>query len=181
MSSLDDAQLVASAGWLEAFTRLRDEGFAWWGWLTAVDVGEVAGDVAGDATAANGAGVEVFAQVGEVGAAGRGVATRTLRTRLAPGEALPSLTPLYAGAAWSERETAEMFGVEFAGFDDGSGLGLRPLLLPAGAPATPLRKAVPLAARAAVPWPGAKEGGQAGGRQVLPPGVPRQTPRGAGS
>ncbi len=178
MSSLDDAQLVASAGWLVAFTRLRDEGYAWWGWLTAVDVGDVGGDVAGDA---DGAGVEVFAQVGQVGEVGRGVATRTLRTRLAPGEALASLTPLYAGAAWSERETAEMFGVEFAGFADGSGLGLRPLLLPAGAPATPLCKAMPLAARAAVPWPGAKEGGQAGGRQVLPPGVPRHPARGAGS
>lgn len=169
MSSLDEAELVPSADWLEAFATLRAEGCAWWGWLTAVDLG---------ADAADGAGVEVLAQVGAIEG---GLRTQTRRTRIAAGQALPSLTPLYAGAAWSERETAEMFGVEFAGFEDGSGLGLRPLLLPAEAPATPLRKSVPLAARAAVPWPGAKDGGQAGGRQVLPPGVPRDPPRGAGS
>ena len=36
---------------------------------------------------------------------------------------LPSVTGLCAGAAWHERETYEMFGVDFDGFDDGTGLG----------------------------------------------------------
>ena len=40
-----------------------------------------------------------------------------------------------------------MFGVTFDGFDDGSGLWLRPLLLPDGFEGTPLRKSFVLAAR----------------------------------
>ncbi|PZP89007.1 MAG: hypothetical protein DI592_00485, partial [Stenotrophomonas maltophilia] len=31
----------------------------------------------------------------------------------------PSLTGLWRGAAWHERETFEMFGIVFDGFDDG--------------------------------------------------------------
>jgi NADH-quinone oxidoreductase subunit C len=80
--------------------------------------------------------------------------------------------------AWHERETFEMFGVTFDGFDDGSGDWLRPLLLPDGFEGTPLRKAFVLAARASKPWPGAKEPGESetgaapGRRKTLPPGVP---------
>ena len=70
------------------------------------------------------------------------------------------MTGVFAGAAWHERETFEMFGIEFAGFDDGSGLGLRPLLLPDGFEGTPLRKSFQLAARASKPWPGGKEPGE---------------------
>ena len=54
-----------------------------------------------------------------------------------------------------------MFGIGFTGFDDGSGLGLRPLLLPDGFEGTPLRKSFVLAARAVKAWPGAKEPGRA--------------------
>jgi NADH-quinone oxidoreductase subunit C len=69
--------------------------------------------------------------------------------------------------------------VEFEGFDDGSGLGMRPLLLPDGFRGMPLRKSFQLAARAAKPWPGAKEPGEShtdtaspSRRKLLPPGVP---------
>jgi NADH-quinone oxidoreductase subunit C len=70
-----------------------------------------------------------------------------------------------------------MFGIGFEGFDDGSGLALRPLLLPDGFEGTPLRKSFVLAARASKPWPGAKEPGESqarapGRRRVAPPGVP---------
>ena len=66
-----------------------------------------------------------------------------LRTRLPASDPhLATLVDVYAGAAWHERETYEMFGVGFDGHPD-----LRPLLLPAGAPATPLRKRVALAER----------------------------------
>jgi NADH-quinone oxidoreductase subunit C len=97
----------------------------------------------------------------------------------APDLTLASATQLWRGAAWHERETHEMFGVEFTGFDDGTGAGLRPLLLPDGFEGTPLRKSFVLAARAAKPWPGAKEPGEGGEgraspsrRKLLPPGVP---------
>ena len=95
------------------------------------------------------------------------------------GAAIDSLTPVFAGAAWHERETHEMFGIDVAGFDDGSGLGLRPLLLPDGFEGTPLRKSFQLAARASKPWPGGKEPGEGhdsarspSRRRVQAPGVP---------
>ena len=72
-----------------------------------------------------------------------------------------------------------MFGVEFSGFDDGSGSGLRPLLLPEGFQGTPLRKSFVLAARASKQWPGGKEPGEGhdsakspSRRRVQAPGVP---------
>jgi NADH-quinone oxidoreductase subunit C len=101
-----------------------------------------------------------------------------IRTRLPVDQPLDSLTPVFRGAAWHERETHEMFGLDFVGFDDGSGLGLRPLLLPDGFDGTPLRKSFVLAARASKPWPGGKEPGESehtratGRRRVSAPGVP---------
>ncbi len=73
-----------------------------------------------------------------------------------------TVTGIYPGAAWHERETHEMFGQGFTGFVDGTGLGLRPLLLPDGFEGTPLRKSFVLAARATRPWPGGKELGAHG-------------------
>ncbi|MCG0066099.1 dehydrogenase [Streptomyces sp. FBKL.4005] len=86
--------------------------------------------------------------------------------------ALPSAVGVYAGAAWHERETHEMFGVVFEGHP-----GLEHLLLPETFEGHPLRKDFVLAARVAKAWPGAKEPGESehGGpkrRQMLPPGVP---------
>lgn len=85
---------------------------------------------------------------------------------------LPSVTGVYRGADWHERETYEMFGVVFEGHPD-----LRPLLLPDGFEGHPLRKDFILAARVAKAWPGAKEPGESGHgapsrRRVQPPGVP---------
>jgi NADH-quinone oxidoreductase subunit C len=100
------------------------------------------------------------------------------RTRLPAGDlTVASVTDLWPGAAWHERETHEMFGVEFSGFDDGTDLGLRPLLLPDGFEGTPLRKSFVLASRASKAWPGAKEPGESDAgppsrRKLLPPGVP---------
>lgn len=67
---------------------------------------------------------------------------------------LDSIRGLYAGAAWHEREAAELFGVEFAGGDPAR------LLLASGFSGTPLRKDEVLAARTAVSWPGANEPGE---------------------
>jgi len=55
----------------------------------------------------------------------------------------------YAGADWHERETWEMFGIEFAGHP-----GLRHLYLPMEFEGHPLRKDYPLLARVVKPWPG---------------------------
>ncbi len=79
-----------------------------------------------------------------------------------------SVSGVFAGAGWCEREAWEMFGVVFDGHPD-----LRPLLLPDGFDGHPLRKDVALAARADRPWPGSVEpGGETPRRRLLPPGVP---------
>jgi NADH-quinone oxidoreductase subunit C len=65
---------------------------------------------------------------------------------------LPTVSDLWAGANWHERETWEMFGVVFDGHPN-----LAKLLLPEEFEGFPLRKEFALMAREAKPWPGAKE------------------------
>lgn len=90
---------------------------------------------------------------------------------------LASLAPLYAGARWHERETAEMFGISFLD-EAGAVLPSPPLLLADGAAHHPLRKSFLLQPRLERPWPGAKEPGESDGdvsssrRRLRPPGVP---------
>jgi NADH-quinone oxidoreductase subunit C len=62
---------------------------------------------------------------------------------------LASLTAVWRGADWGERETYEMYGVVFDGHPD-----LRPLLLPDDFDGHPLRKDFALAARDVKAWPG---------------------------
>ncbi|MHB1307428.1 MAG: NADH-quinone oxidoreductase subunit C [Limisphaerales bacterium] len=59
-----------------------------------------------------------------------------VRTRVPRGEPeLPTISPLFPGANWHERETHEFFGIRFAGHPN-----LTPLLLPEDATFHPLRK-----------------------------------------
>lgn len=166
---------VGLAEWTAALGTARDEGFDFFDWLSAVDQTD-------DAEAP---GFDVVCHLID-STSGAGSLRRLLvRTRAPEGEPVPSLTALWAGAAWHERETHEMFGIDFTGFEDGSGLGMRPLLLPEGFEGTPLRKSFVLAARASKAWPGAKEPGESGDaparpgrsgapsrRKIAPPGVP---------
>ena len=166
----DETRVVGAGAWRASLEAARAEGYTFFDWLTAVDRTH-------DEAAP---GFDVTAHLLDVGTPGalRGV---LLVTRVADGEPLDSVTGVFAGAAWHERETFEMFGIDFAGFDDGSGLPIRPLLLPDGFEGTPLRKSFVLAARASKAWPGAKEPGEseAGSspsrRKLLPPGVPDST------
>ena len=83
---------------------------------------------------------------------------------------IDSIHGVFAGAAWHEREVAELFGVEFIGGDH------RRLLLSPEFEGTPLRKDEVLAARTGMSWPGAKEPGESEAspsrRRLVPPGVP---------
>jgi NADH-quinone oxidoreductase subunit C len=89
------------------------------------------------------------------------------------GASVPSVVSVYPGAAWHERETHEMFGVDFPGHGE-----LKPLLLPPTFEGHPLRKDFVLASRVAKAWPGAKEPGEshdpsaAKRAPMRPPGVP---------
>jgi len=60
-----------------------------------------------------------------------------------------SWLPAYSGANWHERETREMFGIEFTGHPDP-----RNLYLPMEFEGHPLRKDFPLLSRIVKPWPG---------------------------
>lgn len=99
---------------------------------------------------------------------------RTLLPRETP--AVASVAAVFPGARWHERETHEMFGIDFTA--DGEPLDLDKLLLPEQFEGHPLRKEFVLASRVAKPWPGAKEPGESdhdaapSRRRMRPPGVP---------
>lgn len=146
---------VSPDEWVEAVTAERDAGHRWFDWLDCVDeIGRsdefrLVLQVLNRAT-------------GEV----RRLETRIDRT--AP--AIATLSVVYAGAGWAEREIHDLFGVEFLGGDG------TPLLLERRYGGHPLRKDEVLGARAAMAWPGAKEPGESEAspsrRRMVPPGVP---------
>ncbi|HEY1330684.1 MAG TPA: NADH-quinone oxidoreductase subunit C [Actinomycetota bacterium] len=65
----------------------------------------------------------------------------------------PSLSNVWAGANWHERETAELFGIAFDGHPH-----LVKLVLSEQFEGHPLRKDFQLMSRVAKPWPGEAEG-----------------------
>lgn len=154
---------VPAASWISALETCRTTlGCTYFDWLSAVDE--------------PGTGFLVCAHVAALPGAesGRDTLRRLIVRTTVPHDAavLPTATGVYAGAGWHERETHEMFGVDFTGHGN-----LEPLLLPENFEGHPLRKSFVLAARVAKAWPGAKEPGESGHggpkrRQMLPPGVP---------
>ena len=102
---------------LGTFAR-RTLGCRFFSWLSAVDW--------------KAEGLEVLCRVENLEA---GVAV-LMRTRLGPGQTrCPSLTDLWKGADWMERECYDMFGIVFTGHPD-----LRRILLPDDWDGHPLRK-----------------------------------------
>jgi NADH-quinone oxidoreductase subunit C len=149
---------VPASVWIEALTFARDElGCSFFDWLTGVDELDEGFSIV----------VHLWSPAGR-----HHVLLRTRVPRDAP--VVPSATAVFRGANWHERETYEMFGVQFSDHPN-----LVPLLLPDGFEGNPLRKEFVLAARAAKTWPGAKEPGESdrdtaapARRRMLPPGVP---------
>lgn len=127
--------------WRDRLLAARAEGWDVLDWLSAVDEGQT---------------------VRVVACLLRGHEYRLISCE--PGEALVSVADVYPSAAWHERETAEMFGVRFAGHPDP-----RPLLLAEGAD-PPLRRGHPLPARL-TDWPGRVDPAKPH-RTIATPGAP---------
>jgi NADH-quinone oxidoreductase subunit C len=173
--------VVPPEQWIAALTAARDElGATFFDWLTAVDEladgYSIAAFVCAPVDAPYDASLRGTGASDEPLKRGQGLLLKTLVPRDAA--ELPTATTVYRGANWHERETFEMFGVEFTGHPD-----LKPLLLPDGFEGHPLRKEFVLASRVVKAWPGAKEPGESdhergraapGRRRMLPPGVPAE-------
>jgi len=149
---------VASVAWRRVHAALRAElGCTYFDWLSAAD--ELA------------EGFRIACHVACLDAGVEHVLVTTVVPRESP--VLESLLPVHAGAGWHERETHEMFGIDFTG-----GTALEGLLLPEGFEGNPLRKEFVLASRVAKPWPGAKEPGESDAGLHASPGRRRQRPAG---
>jgi NADH-quinone oxidoreductase subunit C len=94
--------LVPAESWLDVHKALQGAGFEFLVDHTAVDYPER---------------TPRFTVVGVV----MNLATQErliVKARLAEGAAIASLTPLWEAANWAERETYDMFGIDFAGHPD---------------------------------------------------------------
>ncbi|KQV74251.1 hypothetical protein ASC61_04115 [Aeromicrobium sp. Root344] len=156
-------RVVEAAEWHDAAAQLKRDGYTYFDWLSAVDEHPEGFRL-----------VLHVARVPSTSSGGGGLDHLLLVTYVdRDAAAVASIADVYAGASWHERETHEMFGIDF-------GLDLEPLLLPDGFEGHPLRKEFVLASRVAKPWPGAKEPGESDAesthspsrRRIKPPGVP---------
>ena len=155
---------VPAERWAEAVALARDRlGCTFFDWLSAVDELDDGFRVVCHLAARRTGGVEHLV-------------VQTVLDHERP--AVASVVGMFAGAGWHERETHEMFGIDFT--EDGATLALEGLLLPAGFEGHPLRKEFVLASRVAKAWPGAKEPGESDAvprtprsrRRTRPAGVP---------
>ncbi|GDX31624.1 hypothetical protein LBMAG15_05580 [Actinomycetes bacterium] len=122
---------IESVLWAGEFRSLRTQGFLFFDFLTA------------------------YERDGQLAVIARVVNLDTKQSLLltakvdADQNSIATISDLYAGAVWQERETAEMFGIKFIGLGD-----TRPLLRRSMLARPPLLKSSVLAARMLKPWPG---------------------------
>ena len=162
-------RVVEAVDWHDTVAQLKRDGYTYFDWLSAVDE--------------HPEGFRLVLHVARVPSTERPLDHLLLVTYVDRDDAtVASIADVYAGAAWHERETHEMFGIDF-------GVDLDPLLLPDGFEGHPLRKEFVLASRVAKPWPGAKEPGESDAesthspsrRRIKPPGVPEPDEWGPGA
>jgi NADH:ubiquinone oxidoreductase subunit C len=132
---------VTPQAWVQAATICRDEdllAYDMFDSLFGVDAGEDGFDV-----------VAILYSTSR----GRRILLRARAEGGRDNPTMPSIVDLFPGADWMERETWDMFGIEFDGHP-----GLAPRILTVeNFEGWPLRKDFQLASRAAKPWPGVKE------------------------
>ena len=140
--------IVDASQWVEALTTASTKGgLPFFSWLSAVDwskdvsVGEAVADV--DDLDER---FEVVCRLSSLSSA-RGAHFIARLDRDQP--TIDSLVSVFCGAAWHEREAAEMFGIHFEGHPH-----LVNLYLPDAFEGHPMRKSFALLAREVKPWPG---------------------------
>lgn len=126
---------VPVADWVAELAASRADGFDALDMIAGVDRGES---------------IEVIASVMRSADA----SCALVSTRLDTDRSLATVTSVYAGACWYERELAEMFGVRISGAADE-----RPLLRRTDEGAPTLLKSTVLGARVLTAWPGDADAG----------------------
>lgn len=137
--------MVEPSAWVAAHETLKAE-FPFFSWLSSIDwTTDVAvGDPPEDENVEER--YEVLSCLGD-GASSSFVILSTTLGKDSP--VLDTVSTVYGGANWHEREAAEMFGIEFTGHPN-----LTHLYLPDSFEGHPLRKTFPLLSREVKPWPG---------------------------
>ena len=147
-SDFDTVHLhVDRADWVDAIRTTRDSGFPFLSWISAIDWSRETevGEPVADAEQLDER-YEVLARLSSLQDS-RGVIIVTRVPKDDP--VIESVVPLFGGAEWHERETAEMFGIVFRGHPNPKNL-----YLPDAFEGHPLRKSFPLLSREVKPWPG---------------------------
>ena len=152
--------------WHDAVRTAKDAGFAYFGFLSAIDwniapegryentefdaglIEEDEEPVELDASTGYAGGDTRFQLLMQLHSLDRQLGV-ILKADLGEDLTVDTIRDLFPGADWHERETHEMFGIVFQGHPT-----LQPLYLPTGFEGHPLRKDFPLLARQVKPWPG---------------------------
>jgi NADH-quinone oxidoreductase subunit C len=134
--------------WYDTLRRARDEeGLTFFSWLAGIDWSK---DVAvGDAVEEPDELEERFEVMCRLSSVENADAAQFIAVVPKDDAVIDSITELFGGAEWHERETHDMFGIDFAGNPN-----LAPIYLPEGFIGHPLLKSYPLLAREVKPWPG---------------------------
>ena len=139
---------VDREAWVDTLRRARDEeGLKFFSWLAGIDWSK---DVAvGDAVEEPDELDERFEVMCRLSSIENAEAAQFIAAVPKDDAVIDSITELFGGAEWHERETHDMFGIDFAGNPN-----LAPIYLPEGFIGHPLLKSYPLLAREVKPWPG---------------------------
>ena len=138
--------MVARSDWVSAVQAAASTGLRFFSFLSAIDWAnevEVGEDIAGDSVD------ERYELLCRLSSTANADAVHIITSVSKDDAAIDTLTGIFAGAAWHEREAAEMFGIDFVG-----NTNLKKLYLPDAFEGHPLRKNFPLLAREIKPWPG---------------------------
>jgi NADH-quinone oxidoreductase subunit C len=139
---------VDRGAWFDTLRRARDEeGLTFFSWLAGIDWSK---DVAvGDTVEEPDELDERFEVMCRLSSIENANGAQFITVLPKDDAVIDSITELFGGAEWHERETHDMFGIDFAGNPN-----LAPIYLPEGFIGHPLLKSYPLLAREVKPWPG---------------------------